>query len=122
MRKKKVEVIDSRNPKVTLDDLLIFDVRGIDKDTQTQLIRLFPEMSYVRFLWKEIFDELGCLHCGRKKTRYYAGGFCYQCSHHIASKLKRKYHQKRQGRQLPEDFAAALTLASDAAQKLLGGG
>jgi len=57
----KSVVFDS--PLAALEQLLIFDARMLDKDTQRELLRILPQLVHVRRAWKAHFLENGCVGC-----------------------------------------------------------
>lgn len=51
------------SPGDALAQLLIFDARMLDRQTQHELLRIIPELVHVRRAWKAHFLEYGCLQC-----------------------------------------------------------
>jgi hypothetical protein len=62
-RLAKVEVMLPRAAERKLDELLVFDARGVDVDTRQELLRLLPRLVHLRRAWQAHFREHGCLSC-----------------------------------------------------------
>lgn len=63
------EVLPS-SPVESLETLLIFDARYLEKETQQELIRILPQLVHVRRAWKAHFLEQGCLSCPKADERF----------------------------------------------------
>jgi len=112
-------------PAEALETLLIFDARGLDRETRQDLLRLLPQLVHIRKAWKAEFLECGCVCCHQKKTGYCAGGFCDSCWRRIYARMHNRFRKAMAGRDIEAEtaaFADALQLKYNAAQRLLNGG
>lgn len=57
-----VEVLP-KSPVESLETLLIFDARALERDTQHELLQLLPRLIHVRRAWKAHYLEHGCISC-----------------------------------------------------------
>jgi hypothetical protein len=118
----KVAVLESAASAI--ESLLIFDARGLDKQTQQELLRILPEVIHIRHAWKAHYLENGCVSCHKKQADYASGGFCVACQGRILGQMRNRYRKAMQGRNIPAEldaFRYALTLKYNAAQRLFNG-
>jgi len=104
-----------------IESLLIFDARGLEQQTQQELLRILPELAHIRRAWKAHFLENGCVSCHKKQAEYAAGGFCVTCHRRILTRMRNRYRKLMAGRDLPAELATfknALCLRYNAAQQL----
>jgi hypothetical protein len=69
------------SPGELLTQLFILDARMLDRETQHELLRIFPQLIHVRRAWKAHFLEHGCLLC--------RNGRRLDPTRHIAANLRR---------------------------------
>jgi hypothetical protein len=65
MRKRivKQELLGPGEVEQKLDDLLVFDCRGIDPATRGDLRRILPRILRVSHAWSAHFEKYGCIGC-----------------------------------------------------------
>jgi hypothetical protein len=121
---EKVEVVLPDSPAERMENLLIFDARGLDKETFLKLRDILPRLVHISLAWKAMYLECGCISCHKKRVDYASGGFCSGCQSLIFSRIRRYRKQQTVGRNLPaeiEAFKDGLALSYNAAQRLLNG-
>lgn len=121
---KSVDVVLPDSPLERIENLLIFDARCLDKDTQQELMRILPQLVHVRRAWKALYLECGCIHCHKKRVDYASGGFCVGCQSLIFSRMRNRHRKLFHGRDIAteiETFRDGLALRYNAAQRLFGG-
>lgn len=120
----KVNVAVQESAAIAVESLLIFDARGLDKQTQQELLRILPELVHIRRAWKAHYLENGCVSCHKKRASYASGGFCVDCQGRILMRMRNRYRKLMVGRDLVAEVATfkdALCLRYNAAQRLLAG-
>jgi hypothetical protein len=119
-----VEVVKPDSLQDAIENLFIFDARGLDQDTRIELIRILPQLVHIGRAWKAEFMECGCTCCHKKKKAYGSGGLCNDCQRRIVSRMRNRYRKAMKGRDLPAELEAlknALCLRYNAAQRLFNG-
>src|SRR6266404_4238276 len=115
------------SPIESLETLLIFDARCLEKETQQELIRILPQLVHIRRAWKAHYLENGCVSCHKKNkqnTWYASGGFCVACQRRILMRMRNRYRKAMEGRDPAkelETFKDALAIRYNAAQRLFNG-
>jgi len=123
-RIERVEVTIPESPAHALEELLVFDARCLDRDTQLALLRLVPRILQVRAAWKAEYVECGCSCCHRKNPWYGAGGLCNACLARISTRMRERRRKELQGRDLAAEnieFRESLARKFNIAQRLLKG-
>jgi hypothetical protein len=117
---KKLGLVRASVPESTLqaiEDLMVFDARCLDRATWHELLRVLPDLTRIRKAWKAHFTAHGCVSCHRKRTDYGAGGFCYDCLHRIATRMRICFRKVNAGRDTAAELAT-ITRKADAARML----
>jgi len=122
-----IQVLKPESSEQAMENLMIFDARGLDRDTQHELIRILPQLVHIRRAWKAHYLENGCVSCHKKNrgaTWYACGGFCNACARRILTRMTRRYRKAMEGRDPEKELATfkdALCLRYNAAQRLFNG-
>lgn len=121
---KKLELVRVSPPQSgleTVEELMVFDARCLDKETRMELRHILPGLLNVTRAWQVYFSVHGCLLCGQDDAGYGAGGFCNECKQIVYNRMRTCVRRVKAHRNIPDDIAA-LSRKFDVAQQLFNGG
>jgi hypothetical protein len=118
---ERVQIVAPESALQTIEDLMVFDARCLDRETRRELVKFLPDLTRIRKAWRAHFTEHGCVSRRQKNTDYGAGGFCYRCLSRITTRMRTCFRKIDADRNIPDEIAS-LSRRFDAAQKLFGEG